>query len=282
MPRTYVPFRAIGGGAPAALIAAAAVLGAAACGASGDGAAADVRAAPRDTVRVAVAANFAQPHDTIARRFTDATGIAVVATLGSTGQLYAQIEHGAPVDVFLAADTLRPALLERSGAAVRGSRFTYATGRLAIYAPALDDVVDSPRGLLAAAVRHVAVADSASAPYGAAALAVLRRWGVRAAVDARLVRGESIGQAYQFVASGAAEAGFVALSQVIREPRIRYFVVPDSLYPPIAQDAVVLSRAAANPGATRYTEFLRGLEGRAVIESFGYGVPGPHPSAAGR
>lgn len=238
--------------------------------------------AARDTVRVAVAANFAQPNDTIARRFTDATGIAVVAMIGSTGQLYAQVQHGAPVDVFLAADTLRPALLEQSGAAVRGSRFTYATGRLVIYAPAQRSVVDSPRRLVAAGIRHLAIADSAAAPYGAAALAVLRQWGVRGAMDARLVRGESIGQAWQFVASGAADAGFVALSQVIGEPRNHYFIVPDSIHAPIAQDAVVLGRGAGRPAAVRYAEFLRGTEARAVIQSFGYGVPGPRPSPAGR
>lgn len=281
MPRPFIPPSANArGGAPVAIIAAGVLLSAAACGASGGGASAGD--APRDTVRVAVAANFAEPQELLARRFGAANGVTVVTTTGSTGQLYAQVVHGAPVDIFLAADTLRPALLERDGLAVPGSRFTYAAGRLVLYAPGLDRVVDSPRRLLDPGIRHVAVADSAAAPYGAAAMAVLRRWGARAAVEPRLVRGESINQTYQFVESGAAEAGFVALSQVIRREGRRYVVLPDSLYPPIAQDAVVLRRGAMNADAVRYAAFLRGPEGRAIIESFGYRAPPPLRPPTGR
>lgn len=253
-------------------------IAAAAC--AGPGAARDRHGAPRDTVRVAVAANFAAPHDSIARQFTEATGIAVVAMVGATGQLFAQVEHGAPVDVFLAADTLRPAMLEARGMA--SARFTYAVGRLVIYAPALPGIVDSPSRLAEPQVRHVALADSATAPYGAAALAALRNWGIRDSIGPRLVYGESIGQAYQFVASGAAEAGFVALSQVIGVRDARYYLVPDSLHPPIAQGAAVIGRAGPKPHVERFVEYLRGPAARAVMESFGYDVPAALPLPVSR
>ncbi|HVZ48920.1 MAG TPA: molybdate ABC transporter substrate-binding protein [Gemmatimonadaceae bacterium] len=248
----------------------------AACGGRASSGSAAARTAG-DTVRVAVAANFTAPHDTIARHFTDSTGVVVVTTVGATGQLYAQVMNGAPFDVLLAADTLRPALLEANGAGVRGTRFTYAAGRLALYAPTQPALVDSPERLTASAIRHVAVADSAAAPYGAAALQVLARWNVAARIAPRLVHGESIAQTFQFVSSGAAEAGFVALSQVIRLGGARYYVVPDSLHDRIGQDAVLLSRATRNAAARRYLEYLRSAPARAVIESFGYAVPQPAP-----
>jgi molybdate transport system substrate-binding protein len=230
-------------------------------------------AVARDTVRVAVAANFAAPHDTLAHRFAAATGITVLASIGATGQLYAQAINGAPFDVFLAADTLRAAMLEQEGQVVAGTRFTYAAGRLALYAPRAQGVINTPALLTASAIRHVAVADSATAPYGAAALELLARWGTGPALTRRLVRGESIAQTFQFVESGAAEAGFVALSQVIGKPPATYWVVPDSLHAPIAQDAVLLRHGASNAAARRYLEFLRSDSARAVITSFGYGVP---------
>lgn len=224
-------------------------------------------------MRVAVAANFAAPHDSLATRFSDSTGIAVVATIGSTGHLYAQIMNGAPVDVFLSADTLRAAELESNGTAVHGQRFAYAAGRLALYAPRLTPPVDGPAPLIASRVRRVAIADPGTAPYGAAAMQVLRRWGVADRLAPRLVRGESIAQAFQFVQGGAAEAGFVALAQVIRRTDARYYVVPDSLHDPIRQDAVLLARAANNPAAAQYFAFLRSPAARAVIASFGYTTP---------
>lgn len=257
-----------------------AAVGASGCGNGPHAGAAAGTRSTVDTVRVAVAANFAAPHDTIARHFTAATGVAVVALVGSTGQLYAQISNGAPVDVFLSADTVRPAQLERDGAAVAGSRFTYAAGRLALYAPRQSGIIDGPVGLSATAIRHIAIADPAAAPYGEAAMRVLDRWGIASRVNARLVRGESIAQTFQFVASGAAEAGFVALSQVIRVPGARYYVVPDSLHDPIAQDAVLLKRATGGAAAARYVDYLKGADARAVIESFGYFVPAASGAAA--
>lgn len=253
----------------------AAIFTAAACGGASRDAGSGQRPASSDTVRVAVAANFAVPHDTLAHRFTTSTGIVVVATLGATGQLYAQIVNGAPVDLLLAADTLRPALLEASGAAVGGTRFTYAAGRLALYAPRQASLLDAPQRLVVPDVRHIAIADPTTAPYGAAAMQALGHWGIADRVGTRIVRGESIAQTFQFVSSGAAEAGFVALSQVIRLPGARYFVVPDSLHDPIRQDAVLLARAKDSAAARKYLDFLKSAEARSVIESFGYSVPVP-------
>lgn len=239
-------------------------------------------AAAADTVRVAVAANFAVASDTLAARFTASTGITIVSTIGSTGLLFAQVHNGAPFDVFLAADTVRPAMLEADGAAVPGSRFTYAMGALALYAPRRPAVIDTPAGLTAPSVRHLAIADPALAPYGAAAMQVMSRWRVADALAPRLVRGESLAQTFQFVSSGAADAGFVALAQVIRMAGARYFVVPDSLHDAIRQDAVLLARARAHAGARRYLDFLRSAEGRSVIASFGYGVPPTDTTVHGR
>jgi molybdate transport system substrate-binding protein len=137
--------------------------------------------------------------------------------------------------------------------------------------------VDSPGRLVAAEIRHVAVADPALAPYGAAAMQVLARWNVAARLAPRIVRGESIAQTLQFVSSGAAEAGFVALSQVIRLDGARYYLVPDSLHDRVSQDAVLLTRASGSAAARRYLEYLRSAAARAVIESFGYTVPPPAP-----
>lgn len=242
------------------------------CGDRGGVQRASVRA-PADTVRVAVAGNFAAVQDSLARRFTDSTGIAVVSIVGSTGVLYAQITHGAPYDILLAADTLRPAQLEARGLAVPGTRFTYATGRLALYAPGLGHPVDSPRRLADRSIRHIAVADSATAPYGAAAMQVLARWGVADELAPRIVRGESIVQAFQFVAGGAAEAGFVALSQVVGLRGAAYYVVPDSLHDPIAQDAALLSPAVGSDAARSYLGFLKSETARSLIEAAGYTVP---------
>ncbi|HET9982190.1 MAG TPA: molybdate ABC transporter substrate-binding protein [Longimicrobiales bacterium] len=230
------------------------------------------RGAQRGVVHVAVAANFAGVQELLAQRFTRATGYEVRASAGSTGQLYAQARNGAPFDVFLSADAERPRRLELDGLAVPGSRFTYAAGRLALYAPSLDTVRGAPE-LRARRWRHLAIADPKTAPYGAAAQEVLRRLGLAAAVADRLVRGENIGQTLQFVRSGAAELGFVAYSQVLGEPARRYWLVPRSLHAPVMQDAALLRAGAANPAARAYLRFLRGDEARRIIESHGYDTP---------
>lgn len=226
-------------------------------------------AAP-DPVMVAVAANFHPVQEVLARRFEEISGHRVVSSVGATGQLYAQIVSGAPFDVLLAADAERPRLLEEEGLAVPGSRFTYARGRLALFGPGLDSVRSGGADLRSGRLQRLAIANPRTAPYGAAAEEVLTSLGVAEALRDRIVRGESIGQTYQFVRSGGAELGLVALSQVIEEPERSFWRVPADLHGPILQDAVLLGRAAESPAARAYLSFLRGEEARRIIERFGY------------
>ncbi|WP_332814471.1 molybdate ABC transporter substrate-binding protein [Ramlibacter sp.] len=226
------------------------------------------------SVQVAVAANMTAPMQKIAAGFAAATGHRTVVSLGSTGKFYAQIRNGAPFEVLLAADDETPARLEREGFGVRGSRFTYATGRLALWsadAGALDaqaDVLRQPP------TGKMAIADPRVAPYGAAALQVLTKMGVLTDWQSHLVQGENIGQAYQFVASGNARLGFVALSQVTTEGRIARgsaWLVPQDLHTPLKQDALLLPRGESNPAARALLDYLRSDAARAVLRGYGYG-----------
>ena len=224
-------------------------------------------------VRVAVAANFSAAHEQIARQFQVTSGLHVETSLGATGQLYAQIRNGAPYDVFLAADTVRPALLESQGLAVPGSRFTYALGRLAMLAPRWDSVRSADSELRSRPYQHLAIANPTIAPYGAAAQQVLEQLGLWPELRSRIVRGENVGQTYQFVVSGAAEVGFVAMSQLQNHPARSFWTVPEQLHDPIRQDAVLLQRGAHNAGARAFLDFVKSEAGRQVTISFGYGVP---------
>jgi molybdate transport system substrate-binding protein len=226
-----------------------------------------------DEVRVAVAANFTGPAQVIAPLFERATGHRATLSFGSTGKFYAQITNGAPFDVFLSADDETPARLVREGHAVDGSAFTYATGRLVLWS-ARPDFVD-PRGevLRSGTFRHLAIANPATAPYGRAAQQVMAQNGVAERLKPLLVQGENIAQAYQFVSTGAADLGFVAFSQVIRDGRIGSgsgWIVPANLHDPIRQDAVLLARARSNAAARAFHDFLRGEAARSIIRSFGY------------
>lgn len=228
--------------------------------------------APRATVHVAVAANFAEAHEYIATAFEAETGHSVVTSIGATGQLYTQIRNGAPFDVFLAADAERPALLVMDGDGVASSRFTYAVGRLVLYGPSLDSVRAGGADLRDRGSRRIAIANPKLAPYGRAARQTIERLGLADAVGSRLVQGENIAQTFQFVHSGAAELGFVAYSQVYRETREGYWLVPESYHDRIAQDAVLLERSADNPAAVAFMAFLKGDTARRIIEAYGYGV----------
>ena len=222
--------------------------------------------------RVAVAANLAAPMEKIAAAFTRDTGHKAVLAFGATGKFYAQVKHGAPFDLVLAADARTPQRLEQEGLAVAGSRFTYATGRLALWS-ATPGVVDGEGRVLREPRGRLAVADPRLAPYGAAAMEVLERLGLRAAWTPHLVQAESIGQAWQFVASGNAPLGFVALSQVMEQGRIARgsaWVVPARLHAPIRQDAVLLNPGRANPAAAALAQYLRGEAARAILRSHGY------------
>lgn len=224
-------------------------------------------------LRVAVAANFTAPIRQIAADFERDTGHKVIAAFGPTGGLYTQIKNGAPFEVLLAADEARPARLEAEGEAVRGSRFTYAVGRLALWSPKAGYVDDRGEVLKTQAFAHLAIANPKTAPYGLAATQVLARLGLADALAAKIVEGASIGQAYQFVASGNAELGFVALAQVYKDGKLASgsaWIVPASLHAAIRQDAVILAKGKDNPAAQAFLDYLKGPKAAAVIKAYGY------------
>jgi molybdate transport system substrate-binding protein len=224
-------------------------------------------------LEVAVAANFAVPMAEIQKAFVAESGEALNVSTGSTGKLDAQIRNGAPFDVFLAADQERPARLEAEGLAQRGSRFTYAVGRLALFGQGLRHPDDGRLDLERPDLWHLAIANPKTAPYGVAARKALQELGLWTRLEPHLVLGENVAQTYQFVRSQGAELGLLALSSVVDQPRDRFWLVPEALHQPIRQDAVLLPRARANPAAPRFLAFLKSKAARAIIERAGYGVP---------
>ncbi len=218
-----------------------------------------------------MAANFTAAAKEIGVLFERATRHEVSYSFGSTGQLYAQITQGAPFEVFLAADRTRPVQAVAAGLAVADSRFTYAAGRLVLFSMDESLVTDATT-LRNPDITRIAVANPATAPYGTAAVAVLRALGVYAALAPRLVRGNNIAQTYQFVATGNAELGFVALSQIARHRAGSRWLVPDRLYPTLAHDAVLLRRGADNRAARGFLAFLKGPVANAVKTRYGYGI----------
>jgi molybdate transport system substrate-binding protein len=233
-----------------------------------------VAAVQAGEVQVAVAANFAAPAARIGAAFTAATGHVLKVSTGSTGKFYAQIVGGAPFEVLLAADQQTPRRLVAEGHAVAGSTFTYAIGQLVLWS-ATPGFVDAQGAVLSSAkVRHIAIANPKVAPYGAAALQVLKARGLADMLAPKLVTGESIAQAYQFAATGNAELGFVALSQVAVPGRPAvgsYWRVPQALYGAIRQDAALLKAGEKNPAARALLDFLKGDAAIRVMRDFGYG-----------
>jgi molybdate transport system substrate-binding protein len=230
-------------------------------------------AARADQVQVAVAANFSAPMQKIAALFERDSGHRAALSFGATGKFHAQIANGAPFDLLLAADSETPARLSQQGLGVAGSQFTYAVGKLVLWS-ANPDLVDAAGAVLKTGnFRHLALANPKTAPYGAAAIEAMTRLGVLAELQPRLVQGENISQAHQFVASGNAQLGFVALSQVDRGGKRvagSMWAVPQTLYAPIRQDAVLLARGRDNPAALALIAYLKGDKARAVISAYGY------------
>lgn len=224
-------------------------------------------------VVVAVASNFIAPMKQIAQDFARDTGHTAQLSFGATGKFYAQIVNGGPFEVLLAADDTTPEKLVREGHAVAASRFTYCVGQLVLWSPR-PGYVDSQGVVLGSAdFRHIAVASPRLAPYGVAALQTLDKLGLKDALQPRMVTGENIAQAYQFVASGNAQLGFVALSQVMENGKLvagSAWQVPASMHDPIRQDAVVLAKGQDNKAAAALMDYLRGEKARAVMKSYGY------------
>ena len=232
-------------------------------------------AARAEVVQIAVAANFTEPAKALAAVFEQTSGHQARLSFGATGAFYSQIKNGAPFDILLAADAERPARLDKEGDTVPGSRFTYAIGQLVLWS-AKPGLVDAQGAVLKSGnFNKLSIANPKTAPYGAAAVQSMDTLGLTAALQPRLVTGESIGQAYNFIATGNADLGFVALSQVLQGGGLKsgsMWRVPGHLHAPIVQDAVILRRAAANPAAKAWVNLLKSASTREFIQGHGYTV----------
>jgi molybdate transport system substrate-binding protein len=226
--------------------------------------------ASADQTYVAVAANFTDAAKEIAMAFKATSGHEAVLSFGSTGTLYTQITQHAPFEVLLSADDERPAKAVREGFGVAGSTFTYAVGKLVLWSKTAS-VVTGEETLKGDTFAKLSIANPAAAPYGEAAIETLKRLDLYARLEPRIVQGNSIGQAFQFIDTGNAEVGFVALSQLAGRNEGSRWLVPENLYTPILQDAVLLKRGADSEAAKAFLAFLKGPQAKAIIERFGYG-----------
>ena len=224
-------------------------------------------------IKVAVAANFAQTMKEIGTVFEKDTGHKLAITQGSTGKLYAQISQGAPFEVFLSADDETAEKLVNEGKAITGTRFTYAVGRLALWAPKLDLVDEGGQVLKTDKFRFLAIANARVAPYGRAAVQVMQKLGVLTRIEPRVVQGESITQTFQFVSTGNAQLGFVALSQITENGQIKSgaaWVVPENMHEPLRQDVVLLNPGKDSAAASALLIFLKSEKAKKIIAAHGY------------
>jgi molybdate transport system substrate-binding protein len=222
------------------------------------------------TVPVAVAANFTAVAEELAEGFKAKTGNELQLSFGSSGQLYTQISQGAPFEIFLSADTVRTDKAVAEGLGVGGSNFTYAVGKIVLYSTSRD-VSDGEAVLKGGDFDNLSIADPKAAPYGAAAMEALGKLDLTEAVTPKIVTAQNISQALQFVESGNAELGFVALSQVIDSDKSKW-IVPAELYTPIEQGAVLLKTGENDDAAKAFLDYLKSDEAVAVIEKAGYAV----------
>jgi len=225
---------------------------------------------------IAVAANFSKPMTEIAAEFKKDTGHTAKLSFGSTGKFVSQLEHGGPFEVLLSADEKAPQRLVESGLAVANSQFTYAIGRLVLWSAKPGYVDDQGKILTTGGFKHIALADPKLAPYGVAAVEVLKNLGLFEKLQPLFVQGENIAQTFQFVSTGNAPLGFIALSQVIENGKIAKgsgWIIPREDYSPIRQDAVLMKKGAENPAATALLDYLKSAPALAIIEKFGYDLP---------
>lgn len=229
--------------------------------------------AQAETLTVAVAANFKKPAEEIGAAFKAKTGDEVKYAFGATGQFAAQIRNGAPFDILLAADDTSAPALAKDGLALASSNFVYARGTLVLYSTTLPLKEQGEQILRKGDFAHVSIANPKTAPYGTAAIEAMKKMGVYDALKPKIVEGSNIGQTFDFVATGNAQAGFVALSQAIGAGKGQWWVVPQADYAPIDQSAILLKPGENKAVAKAYLDFLRGPEARTVIEKYGYTIP---------
>ncbi len=230
-------------------------------------------ATPAAEVRVAVAANFAQPMKDLAAVFEKDTGHRLSISQGATGKFYAQIISGAPFDVLLSADDETPTRLVAEGKAVAGSQFTYAVGRLVLWSPD-EKLVDQNGSVLKSdKFKYLAIANARVSPYGRAAMQVMQKLGLQGKIEPRLVQGENIAQTFQFVTTGNAQLGMIALSQVLDQGKMKTgsaWIVPEALHEPLKQDALLLNAGKDSAAAASLLAWLKSDKARQTIESYGY------------
>ena len=221
------------------------------------------------TTNIAVAANFTDAAKEIASAFKAKSGHEAILSFGASGQIYTQIQQSAPYKVFLSADDERPKKLAEEGLAIQGSRFTYAIGKLVLWSKD-QDLIKGEATLKANAFSRLSIANPSAAPYGAAAIEVLEALNLYGTIKTKIVMGNTIAQAFQFVETGNAEIGFVSLSQITGNKAGSRWMVPQSLYTPIRQDAILLKNGETDDASREFISFLKGPEARAIIEKYGY------------
>jgi len=238
--------------------------------------------AQAEEARAAVASNFLTTFRILVSGFAQKTNHQIVIISGSSGKLYAQIQHGAPFDLFFSADQHRPELLEKEGTAIKGSRFPYAVGQLTLWSPEANFIHSDVKNTLThQSFAHLAIANPKTAPYGRAAEQTLRSLGLWERIKPRLVYGENIAQTFQFVSSHNAELGFVAHSQVLSSNVQQLgsrWDVPPTLHDPVIQEAVLLNRGATNAAARAFLEYMNTPSAHAIIRQHGYGIPDQEPA----
>ena len=225
------------------------------------------------TVLVAVAANFSKPMTEIVSQFEKATGHSAKLSFGSSGKFVSQLENGGPFEVLLSADEKGPEKLEQAGLTVPNSRFVYALGKLVLWSATPNFVDDKGKILMTSNFKHLALADPKVAPYGAAAIDVLKKMKLFEKLQPLFVQGENIAQTYQFISTANAELGFLALSQVIENGKIvggSSWIIPDNLHAPIRQGAVLMKKGAENPAARALIDYLKSIPALAIIKKYGY------------
>ena len=229
-----------------------------------------------DQINAAVATNFHNPFKDIVKEFEISSGHEVRIISGSTGKLYAQVMNGAPFDIFLAADSLRPKLLIKKGMAVSGTQYTYAFGKIILWSPDSNVILKNLEStFLKKRFSHIAIANPVTAPYGKAAQQALQKIGQWDQLKSLIVRGENIGQTYHFIFSQNAELGFVALSQVMdpqKNNKGKFLDIPVEYYDPIKQDIVILRKGENSTGANKLWRFLKSSQAKRIIKKYGYGL----------
>lgn len=228
-----------------------------------------------EDINLAVAANFSLPIGPLAKTFKEKTGHNVLVTTGASGKFYSQIQNGAPFDILLSADTAIPDKLAEEKLAIKETQFTYAIGKLVLWSAKRELKIQDEKVLLQKDISHIAIANPKLAPYGSAAMEVLQKLNILERVKEKIVNGENINQAYQFVTTQNAEVGFIALSQLPKDDKAvmkNVWIIPQNLYSPIKQDAIVLKNGASKKASTQFIDFLKSQEVKKIIKEFGYEI----------